>query len=1252
MAMSTSTLPIAVIEGERAVLLSLGAEVDGGASFVPGRPDAALDFRWQAVVVPGGDAATAEIAEPNASRTRVAFTEPGLYVLRLDVFEDGRRGQPAYVELRAVRGALIARAEADPPDPEIGRTVRLVGYAEVIGPVPGEIAFTWTQLSPGAHPVSLASPNAAQTTFVAPSTPARLAFGLEVSAAGLVSEMAVVEVDVHAGDIDLEQSDFDVQPRVHVADGAGTLTVSAILRDESGNTLPGRDVSFTTTAGTLLGVPMEDAEGAFTQLLQAPTEVGEALVGLVVDGVGAGSPIPVAFVPGPPDHVRFLVQPTEVRAGDPIAPAVSVGVFDAHGNVPEDSVTVTVSLQGDASLGGTRNRASEAGLAIFDDLWVSAPGTYGLVASAPNVDPDTSDPFVVTPGPDWRLVFTAQPGDGNADAPIPGPIELEVLDAFDNRVTEFDGTVTLSLAGGQLTGQTQVAASGGVVAFTEVYARQAGTFELNAAATGVLPAASEPFTVIHGAAHALEFVDGPSSTVSMAAMAPPVRVATLDAHGNPVLSGASAVTVALIDGDTSATLYGTAQRASVDGVASFDDLAVDVAASGYRLVADDGTLDPVTSATFDVGPGPPDHIVFGTQPGDIRAGESLDRITLVVRDAQGNVVTDHTGGVSIELDAPLQPTAALVGTTAASFEGGEAHFDGLTVHRAGEGYALVASTSSQGQAQSEGFDVGPAEPFYLFVASPSYALYETVCSLPVTVRVYDFYENPTWFDGVTQLELTALEDRVAFYSDDQCANAVTNVPFQPGSSEALFYFAGTQPGEAILSVAVAGISGTSQSHTILEVPPLEVAVAPESVSAMVWDTVSLSAEATGGLGSYAWQWEVVSETVAGAGGFAAEPGDFDQRASSIDLSDTLFFPSRAGTYILRATVEDDRGVSGFEEVTVTVAAATRVAHPGTWGAARRESRHLAVDPVTGHVGIATRSRGAVYRPGENDWHYLDCLPGLTAREGWTMISGLLGDGSRRFFWSSINDHRIARLNTYVSCDETRANTRDDLPGNPDYVTDHAQSPDGRIWITTEHDVTTVSPDSMSPSGHYWFASAGLNRRYDAVGFSPGGSMVLAPNDGGYFLVDPDDIGTNDTAPRHHLSAAEPGVVAVTAGHQGAGVDEVWLSTLGEGLWRIPDATAGLSAVRYDPSFAFQSDEDWGRGVYEAGTGDVWFVTGAGLARYKRDVDRVVGIPLHVDGLCHDGEAQGPVWSVAIDEGTSRGRRMWLGCHDGLFRMVP
>ena len=78
---------------------------------------------------------------------------------------------------------------------------------------------------------------------------------------------------------------------------------------------------------------------------------------------------------------------------------------------------------------------------------------------------------------------------------------------------------------------------------------------------------------------------------------------------------------------------------AVNGVATFSNLSINNAGTGYTLTASDGALTGVTSTAFNLA-GAPAQLAFGQPPHQFAAGASISpAVTVLVQDASGNTVT-------------------------------------------------------------------------------------------------------------------------------------------------------------------------------------------------------------------------------------------------------------------------------------------------------------------------------------------------------------------------------------------------------------------------------------------------------------------------------------------------------------------------------------------------------------------------------------------------------------------------------------
>jgi hypothetical protein len=99
-------------------------------------------------------------------------------------------------------------------------------------------------------------------------------------------------------------------------------------------------------------------------------------------------------------QLSFTVQPTSIKTGGTISPAIQVSLLDANGNLVSgatDSVTLAIGANpGGATLSGIATVSAVSGVATFTAIGLSKPGNgYTLTASAAGLTSATSSSFNV-----------------------------------------------------------------------------------------------------------------------------------------------------------------------------------------------------------------------------------------------------------------------------------------------------------------------------------------------------------------------------------------------------------------------------------------------------------------------------------------------------------------------------------------------------------------------------------------------------------------------------------------------------------------------------------------------------------------------------------------------------------------------------------------------------------------------------------------------------------------------------------------
>lgn len=212
-----------------------------------------------------------------------------------------------------------------------------------------------------------------------------------------------------------------------------------------------------------------------------------------------------------------------------------------------------------------------------------------------------------TPPPARTLFVATQPSGAAPSAalstqPVIHVRSNGVADAADNStvvtVTIVAGTGT---AGAALTGTTTATAVAGVATFTNLGINTAGTgYQLRFTATNVTEATSATFAITAPVIRTLAVSTQPQGAAPSAALAaqPVVHVRSngvLDATDNTTVVTAS---IAAGTGTAGATLSGTTTATAVAGVATFTNLAVNMAGTNYQLRFTATGVTEVTSGTF------------------------------------------------------------------------------------------------------------------------------------------------------------------------------------------------------------------------------------------------------------------------------------------------------------------------------------------------------------------------------------------------------------------------------------------------------------------------------------------------------------------------------------------------------------------------------------------------------------------------------------------------------------------------------
>jgi hypothetical protein len=550
---------------------------------------------------------------------------------------------------------------------------------------------------------------------------------------------------------------FTVQPSNVAAGSSIAPSVTVSVEDANGNVVPTATNSITVAIGT------NPASGTLGGTATASAVNGVAtFANLNINKVGTGYTLTAttsgltgatssAFnvTPGAAAKLVFTTQPTNTTAGVAISPAVVVTIEDSLGNVATsatNSITMGIGT-GSGSLLGTTSVNATSGVATFSNLSINLAGTgYTLAASATGLTAATSNAFNVTVGAVAKVVFTTQPSNVAAGISIAPAVVVSVEDAVGNVVPTATNPITVAIganpASGTLSGTATVVAAAGVATFSNLSINKIGTGYTLTAVSGVLTGAtSTAFNVTVGVAAQLVVTTQPTNTTAGVAINPAVKVTVEDSQGNVVNNASNSDTIAIGNNPASGTLTGVATVAAVSGVATFSNLNINAAGTGYTLAAASGSLTGATSSSFNILVGAASKLVFTAQPTSATAGVAISpAVQVTIEDNQGNVVNATT---SVSMAIGTNPTsAALNGATSVAAVAGVATFSTLSINSAANGYTLVASVSGLSGATSSAFNITAASAAKLaFTGEPINTVVSTDINPSVTVSIEDSFGN-------------------------------------------------------------------------------------------------------------------------------------------------------------------------------------------------------------------------------------------------------------------------------------------------------------------------------------------------------------------------------------------------------------------------------------------------------------------------------------------------------------------------------
>jgi hypothetical protein len=237
-----------------------------------------------------------------------------------------------------------------------------------------------------------------------------------------------------------------------------------------------------------------------------------------------------------------------------------------------------------------------------------------------------------------------------------------------------------------------------------------GNYSLTATDTadGLAPLTSGSFAIAVGPVDHLAFTAQPGGGQDGAGLSTQPTVTIEDIGGNPVTTAAGPVTLTFASqpaGNT-ATLScgGGTSIAAPGGVAAFAGCKIVGPVGNYSLTATDTAdgLAPLTSGSFAIAVGPPDHLAFTTVPGGGPSGAVWAvQPAVTIEDIGGNTVTTSTDTVSLAITSgPSATFTCNGGPPSVAATAGVATFSGCQITGPPVFYTITASDPPLSSAAS------------------------------------------------------------------------------------------------------------------------------------------------------------------------------------------------------------------------------------------------------------------------------------------------------------------------------------------------------------------------------------------------------------------------------------------------------------------------------------------------------------------------------------------------------------------------
>jgi hypothetical protein len=626
------------------------------------------------------------------------------------------------------------------------------------------------------------------------------------------------------------------------AAGGGAIATQAVgvpfsvritAQDASNNTVTAfsgtADITSNRTASSGMGTSAVFTAGVLASHAITLTQSGtlSTITATRTGGAETGTSAGFTVTPGAVHH--FVV---EAAGGGAIGTQtagtsfnVQITAIDASGNLATGFTgTVDVTSNRTGSSGLTTSASFTAGVLATHSVTLTTPVGAGATISVTRTggtETGTSTAFTLNAGALTHFAVEAAGGGTIATqtAAVPFNVQITALDASNNTVTSFAGTVDVT---SNRTGSAGLATSAafvnGVLTSHSVTLTQSGTLSaITAKRTGGTESGtSASFTVNAGALHhfVVDAAGGGSIATQTAGSPFNVRITAQDANNNTATSFAGTANVT--SNVTGSTGLGTT-AAFIAGVLTSHSITLTQPGASATITATNSAgAETGTSTAFTVNAGAATHFRVEAAGGGAIATQTAGapfNVQITALDANENTATGFTG--TVDVTSNRTGTAGL--TTSAAFTAGVLASHSVTLTTpTGAGVTITATrTSGAETGTSAAFTLNAgALAHFLVEAAGGGAIAGQAAGVPFNVQVtaQDAFNNTvTAFSGTVAVSsnrtgTAGLATSAAFTAGVLASHAVTlTTPLGAGATITATRTSGTETGTSAAFTLAAGV---------------------------------------------------------------------------------------------------------------------------------------------------------------------------------------------------------------------------------------------------------------------------------------------------------------------------------------------------------------------------------------------------------------------------------------------------------------